>query len=143
MEHPTQLRSALSLAIAAGDIAAAETRRIALGNREPDESQSENAGLIARWFDALSGSAVTGLQVERTRRHLDEFVKALDDFNEHVASPDERIDTSSGWAVRLNGSARVSADIHNEVTATLADLGRYRTNIVLGRPLLGSEPLDS
>ena len=61
---------------------------------------------------------------------------SMDDVNNQVAAPEERIDTSHHWRERLQASNAASADIHNEVTATLAVLGRYRTNIVLGRPVL-------
>jgi catechol 2,3-dioxygenase-like lactoylglutathione lyase family enzyme len=138
VEHSKRLRSSVSLAIEAGDIAAAATRQIADGNRDPDDTDSGIRGLIARRSAMFSGPAVTRTQIDRTCEHLDEFVAALGDVNEQVASPDRQIDTSHDWAARLTESVGAAADIHNEVTATMAALGIYRANIVLGRSLVGS-----
>lgn len=142
MEQPGRLRAALATAIEAGDAAATATRRIALGNREPDETGTGIHRAIARWSGTVSAPAVTASQVERACRTLDEFSAALAALDEQIAAPDERIAPPIDWTARLRGSVRAAADVHNEVVATLALLGRYRTNIVLGRPLLGGRPGD-
>ncbi|MFW2332911.1 VOC family protein, partial [Ilumatobacter sp.] len=139
MEHTKLLRQAVLLAIEAGDGAAAATHRIATGNSDPDDTGTGLRGRFERWARHSGGPAVTRTQVERTCVHLDDFVTALGDVNDHVATAEERIDTSHDWRTRLQESTRAAADIHNEVTATLAILGRYRTDIVLGRPLLDSD----
>ena len=123
------------LAIAAGDVAAAATRRIATGNSDPDDRATGLRGMIDRWTRRSGGPSVTHSQVDRTCENLDDFVTTLEDVNGQVGA-EERIDLSHEWRARLTTSYRAAADIHNEVTATLATLGRYRTNIVLGRPLL-------
>lgn len=124
------------LAIEAGDVAAAATRRIASGNSDPTDVGTGLRGLFERWSRRSGGPAVTQTQVDRTCENLDDFATTIDDVNAHVATQQERIDTPDDWRSRLQDSTRAAADIHNEVTATLAILGRYRTNIVLGRPLV-------
>lgn len=132
------------LAIEAGDVAAAATLRIAGGNSDPNNLSTGLRGLFDRWSRHSGGPAVTRTQVDRSCENLDDFVVTIEDVNTHVATPEERIETSQNWRSRLQESTGAAADIHNEVTATLAILGRYRTNIVLGRPLIdgpdGSAP---
>jgi hypothetical protein len=135
VDHPKRLRHAVLLAIEAGDVAATATRRIATRNSDPDDHSTGLRGMIDRWSRRSGGPSVTQSQVDRTCENLDDFVTTLDDVNDQVG-PDERLDVSHEWRARLTMSYRAAADIHNEVTATLATLGRYRTNIVLGRPLL-------
>ena len=133
MEHSRRLRPAVAQAIEAGDVAAAATRRVADGNRDPDDTGPGAGSWVHRWRSRSPGSAVTPEQIERACEHVDEFVASVEIVNQHL-TPDAQVDTSHDWTTRLRRSPGASAAVHNEVTATLADLGRLRTDIVLRRP---------
>ena len=142
MTHSAQLRRLLSLAIDAGDTAAAETQQLVANNTDPDQLPSTKGRALVRllrgralaWEKA--GPAPTANQVRRACELIDFFSEALTELNTCLGPQGACVKDLSGLSATLWDSNDSSADVHNEVVAMLATLGRYRTNIILDRSLL-------
>ncbi|MEM8924740.1 MAG: hypothetical protein AAGD35_14650 [Actinomycetota bacterium] len=139
--HRLELR--IALAADAGGLAVDAVRQLVDGNRRVVETEAAGGDLATELRRRLLGNTRFAMGAPKpTGDQIRRACDLLDAFSVELVAVNAAIDASSlpdgtDWSARLWAADddRARAEVHNDANDALSSLGRYRVNLVLGRPL--------